>query len=518
LSDLKTPAPLESVRQSVLLAVVLISGAAVLVLEFAAGRLFAPWFGMSMPVWSNTISVVLAGLAGGYAVGGRLAARSPTLRTPGWLLLVAGGLSVAAAWAGPALAAGLLPGDRTLENLSGIIVRGSLLSTILVFGPPMVLLGTLGPLAVQLLAPGRDPGRAAGWVLALSTVGSIAGAFLTPHVLLPLLGTRQTIAGSGVVLVACGAALVVAAGGSKGTSATACLLALFAGATGIVGPSGPFRPLADPEDRLLGEYDSPYQFLQVRETMHQGGDDEEHLTRYLSANEGIDTFQTLKRQDGVLTGGTYLDLYPALPLLMDEPPDGVLDVAIIGLAGGTMSSALAHFHDTGSLRIEAAEIDPVAIAAGREHFGMDDSEDWLEIFPVDGRVLRETAPKDRLYDVVIVDAYSSSYYVPFHLTTVEFFRLVKRHLRPGGVLAFNVFAPRNDDPLLRALENTCATAFDRVWNVPVSGFPNFVILATPSASDIPFAGFVHAVNSEKFRHSRAHRGGAIPGTGRRSLP
>jgi spermidine synthase len=163
-----------------------------------------------------------------------------------------------------------------------------------------------------------------------------------------------------------------------------------------------------------------------------------------------------------------------------------------------MSSALAHFHDTGSLRIEAAEIDPVAIAAGREHFGMDDSEDWLEIFPVDGRVLLETAPKDRLYDVVIVDAYSSSYYVPFHLTTVEFFRLVKRHLRPGGVLAFNVFAPRNDDPLLRALENTCATAFDRVWNVPVSGFPNFVILATPSASDIPFAGFVHAVNSEKF--------------------
>ena len=95
-------------RRALLQGVVFVSGAAVLVLELAAGRLLAPWFGLSLPVWTNVLAVVLGALACGYALGGRLAARGATERTLGGMLLAAGLLAAVAAFAGPVLGRALL--------------------------------------------------------------------------------------------------------------------------------------------------------------------------------------------------------------------------------------------------------------------------------------------------------------------------------------------------------------------------------------------------------------------------
>ena len=81
---------MDRARQALLLAVVLVSGAAVLVLELAAGRLFAPWFGMSLPVWTNVLAVVMGALACGYALGGRMAARGAGMTATGVVLATAG--------------------------------------------------------------------------------------------------------------------------------------------------------------------------------------------------------------------------------------------------------------------------------------------------------------------------------------------------------------------------------------------------------------------------------------------
>src|SRR5688572_2801288 len=107
---------MDRARQTLLLVVVLVSGAAVLVLELAAGRLFAPWFGMSLPVWTNVLAVVLGCLAAGYALGGRLAARGAGMTTMGLVLAGAGLLTAAAAWFGPALARSFLPSGTDLEG------------------------------------------------------------------------------------------------------------------------------------------------------------------------------------------------------------------------------------------------------------------------------------------------------------------------------------------------------------------------------------------------------------------
>jgi len=477
---------MERGRQALLLAVVGTSGAAVLVLELAAARLFAPWFGTSMPVWTNVLAVVLGALAAGYALGGRMAARGPTLRTPGWILLAAGALAAAAAATGPALARSLLPEAADLEGLSAVLVRGSLLATLVVFGPPMVLLGAVGPIAVHLLAEGRPAGRAAGWVLALSTVGSIVGTFLTTYLLLPEAGTRATVAGSGAALALAGLLLVLAGGATRGAAGAAVALLLAAGAAAAAGPGGEFRPAEPGTGRVLAERDSAYQFLQVREVAERGPGGADVPARLLTMNEGVSTYHSVLRAGSVLTGGRYYDLYPVLPLLADAPPGRPLEVLVLGLAAGTQARALRHFHGEGrEVRVDGVEIDPAAVEAGREWFDLPREAPWLRVAATDARAFLEAAPSTLKYDLILVDCYGHEYYVPFHVSTEEFFTRVRERLKPGGVVAYNAFAYRPDDDLLRALENTTAKVFGRAFRIRVPGYPNYVVLASRRETDLP---------------------------------
>ncbi|MCK6481857.1 MAG: fused MFS/spermidine synthase [Planctomycetes bacterium] len=482
--------PLQAGGRALLLAVVLLSGAAVMVLEVSAGRLLAPWFGMSLPVWTNVLAVVLGALAAGYALGGRLAARGADQRTMGVLLAAGGLLAAGAAWAGPRLAPALLPQGANLEGLAAILVKGSLLATLLLFGPPMVLLGTVGPLAVHLLAPGRDAGKAAGWVLSLSTVGSIAGTFLTTYVLLPGIGTRATVGGSGAVLAAAGLLLAAAGAGRGRAAAAAGGAALLSAILAVLASAGEFRPAGPGEGRILLEDDGAYQFVQVREVMDAGAGGTPVPTRLLNLNEGVATYHSVLKPGSVLTGGRYYDLYPVLPLLCGARPGKPLDVLVLGLAAGTQARALHHFlGGDRPFRLDGVEIDPAVIRAGRERFELPADAPWLRVHAMDARPFLEAAPPDLRWDLVLVDCYSQEYYIPFHLSTREFFTRLKGRLKPGGILAYNAFAYRSDDPLLAGLVNTTAQVFGRAWRIPVEGYPNFLVLASNREGDLPLLGF-----------------------------
>jgi spermidine synthase len=160
-------------------------------------------------------------------------------------------------------------------------------------------------------------------------------------------------------------------------------------------------------------------------------------------------------------------------------------VLVLGLAAGTQARAMRHFHGEGAgVRVDGVELDPAAVRAGRAWFDLGPEEPWLRVHEGDARAFLEAAPSDRLWDLILVDCYGHEYYVPFHVATEEFFARVRAHLRPGGVAAFNAFAYRPDDALLRAIENTAATAFGRVWRAAVPGYPNYVVLATRREGEV----------------------------------
>src|SRR3989304_5626186 len=73
---------------------VFVAGAVVMALEIMGSRLLAPVFGDSVFVWGSLIGVIMASLALGYYVGGRLADREPNFRVFSLIILPPGVLTL----------------------------------------------------------------------------------------------------------------------------------------------------------------------------------------------------------------------------------------------------------------------------------------------------------------------------------------------------------------------------------------------------------------------------------------
>jgi spermidine synthase len=408
-------------------ALVFAAGVGSLAIEICASRLLAPYFGSSTLVWANLIGLVLASLSVGYWLGGRVADRRPQARLLGRIVLAAALVTAAT----PFVARPFL--DVVVEGLDRVsegAVIGSFFGTLLLFAPPVVLLGMVAPFAIRLaLDDVGTAGAVAGRLYALSTVGSLLGTFLSALLLIPLIGTQRTLLAS-AALLALAAALLL---GGRWVVAAAAVAAL------AMIPPGAVKAA----DGVIREEESRYQFIQVTE---DGG------VRRLYLNEGL-AVHSLWRADDVLTGGVW-DAFLAVPPLLGREPRRV---AVLGNAGGTTARAFARFYPR--TVIDGVEIDPEVTDVGYELFGMGENP-RLTTHDDDARpFLRRT---DERYDVVYVDAYHQPY-VPFYLTTREFFRLVRERLAPDGIVALNVATVPGDYRLAEAIQTTLAREFPRVF-------------------------------------------------------
>ena len=96
--------------------------------------------------------------------------------------------------------------------------------------------------------------------------------------------------------------------------------------------------------------------------------------------------------------------------------------------------------------MDGVEIDAELSEIGREYFDMNNPR--LHLYHEDARPFLRRI--DARYDVISVDAYRQPY-IPFYLTTVEFFETVRDRLRPGGVLIVNAGHPEGQDDLEKVL-------------------------------------------------------------------
>ncbi|MDX6716512.1 MAG: hypothetical protein QOH30_3070, partial [Baekduia sp.] len=225
-------------------------GASSLGAEIAAARLLAPWFGASTIVWANTIATVLVALSGGYWVGGRLADRDPTFRGLCRLVLVAALLMAAVPFvAGPFLRVSV----DALDTVQAGAFVGSLLAVLVLIAAPVLVLGCVAPYAVRLSVRSLDEaGRISGRLYAISTLGSLAGVFLSALVLIPFVGTRRTF-----LIFALSLGLVAALGLRRRVGALAPALVLLL----IALPTGAVKATTD--GRVIWESETDYQYARV---------------------------------------------------------------------------------------------------------------------------------------------------------------------------------------------------------------------------------------------------------------
>ncbi len=416
--------------------------------EIAAVRLLAPYFGASTVVWANTIGVVLVALTVGYWLGGRFADRHPHKRGLCLLTLLAATLLALVPFAADPL---LDLAVNALDEISAGAFLGSLVGVLALVAVPVLLLGAVTPWALRLAVDRvEQAGTVAGRLYALSTAGSLAGTLLSALVLIPLVGTRRTF------LVFAFAIAAVAVLGLRPARrfalAPAAMLVLIALPVGTLKSSD--------SGRVIYETETEYQYAQVVERSDG--------SRALELNEG-QAQHSVYNPDTVLTGDVW-DGHLVLPFTVrDTPPRRV---AILGNAAGTTSRAYEEFFpDT---RVDGVEIDPELSEIGRRYFEMDNPN--LHLYHEDARPFLRRV--DARYDVISVDAYRQPY-IPFYLTTTEFFETVRDRLAPGGVLIVNAGHPERQDDLEKVLTATIGEVFPNLARDPIEA-TNTLIVASES--------------------------------------
>lgn len=447
---------------------VFISGMTTLAVEMVASRLMGSVFGSSNLIWANVIGLMLLYLTVGYFIGGLWADRSPRYTTF-YRIIIWGAFLCALI---PLVARPVLTAAaNAVSGLNAGIALGSFAAVIALFAVPITLLGTVSPFAIRLSVTGIEgAGSAAGRLYAISTLGSLVGTFLPVLLIIPELGTTATFMIFSAVLFVTGVIGYSTQAGMRKAAPFVIMPVIILALWALIS-SGPLRsPL--PGAILLYDDESAYNYIQVQQ------DPAGYHYLYLNEGQGIHS-EWHPTQYG--SGRTW-DFFLTAPYFNPAPftPDDVDSLLIVGLAAGTIARQYTHVY--GDIPIDGIEIDPAIVEAGAEYFNMNSTMmPNLNVIVEDGRyALRQL---NKQYSVIAVDAYRPPY-IPWHLTTVEFFSEVRAKLAPRGVVAINVGRTPDDRRLVDALTATLLEVFPQVHAIDVPLSFNTILIATQERSDL----------------------------------
>ena len=430
------------------------AGMSVMAVELGASRLLAPYFSSSQIVWTIIIGTIMIAMALGNIYGGRSADKNPD---PDRLYIR---ILVAAVW----LAAIPVLGKYVIVGISGVMifaVNSNLLiwaafaACMIIFVFPLFLLGTVTPSLVKYTVDSLDSsGRTVGLLNAFNTIGSIIGTFVPTFITIPSVGTSATFLIFSGILLLLAAVYFVSAKRKLVQVAVAVAIAVVCCFFGAV------SSFAFWQEDIEYEGESVYNYLQVTE------DDDEVI---LSTNV-LFGVQSMLVKSGGLTG-MYYDIAMAAPYMAGVRERESLDVLILGMGTGTYATQCLRYFD--NLNFEGVEIDEKIIALSRKYFGLPESV-HVELY--DGRAYLNAV--DKTYDIIMVDAYQDIT-IPFQMSTVEFFTLVKNHLNDGGVMVMNMnMKTGGNGGINDYLCDTVSAVFKEVYTVDVERSSNVELFAS----------------------------------------
>lgn len=376
---------------------VFVTSGAVLVLEILAGRLMAPFVGVSLETFTGIIGTILAGIAFGSALGGQMADRHDPAKMIG-PSLIAGGIL---AWFSIPIVAWIGPGV-------GSDIPAIVMLALFGFFPSAMVLSAIGPMVAKLRLQSLDEtGEVVGGLSAAGTAGALFGTFFTGFVLVAAVPTRPIIVAVGVGLVAWGVFETTRRGSGRPTIGVGVLALGVLGLTSI-SPNPCEQESAYACVRVVTDPDNESLRFLILDTLRHGAvdlDDPTHLEfRYIN-----------------IIGDA-----------IDALPPGPIDALHVG--GGAFSVPnYINATRPGSTNL-VLEIDPLLVDIGEEQLGLETGPD-LEIITGDARLALADLPDDA-YDLIVGDAFGGLS-IPWHLTTTEFIAELDRVLRPGGLYVMN---------------------------------------------------------------------------------
>lgn len=389
--------------------VVFLTGACVLIIEVVAIRILSPYYGNTLFTVSSVISIILAALSVGYYWGGRLADQYPTEKVFYSIILISG-FSIILLYL---LRLFLLP----VIGYRLSITAGPLIIALLLFFLPSLLLGTLSPFAIKLQTqyfPEKGIGSITGKIFFWSTVGSIFGSLLAGFVLIPQFGINEIVIAVAVMLIALGACPLIKKNAYQKINFNIILF-------GIVGLFFVIVLAQVKNNHVVYSRDGVYEKITLYDGQYAG-----KSARLLLLDRSTSAAMFLDSDELVFDYTKYNVLYKVFK------PD-VKRILVIG--GGAYSIPKTLLKALPNATIDVSEIEPSLYPLAQRYFNVKKTE-RLNNYTIDGRrFLHDT---DKKYDFILGDAYYSLYSIPAHLTTQDFFKLVRDKLTPDGLFIANL--------------------------------------------------------------------------------
>ncbi len=419
-------------------ALVFLSHFTMITLEIAGFRLLGHTFGVSLYSWGAMIGIIMVAMGIGSLLGGWLADRNNGREWLATLSLLSGIL----------LSFTVIGHDYILAVVSNLAtIEGVLLSSLILFFPPVVPLAMIPPLVIKRQAKSAQLGYSAGSVWSLATCGDLFGILISVLYLIPHFGSRAVLYLCFVIILAFG---VVGMMKSHKAYIIALLLLLL--------------PLIFTTPSLPGivyENESFYNYIYVQNV---------NGYLHLKLNQADLVHSRLPTPATEYMAGGYTD-HVLVSRYYHNRPSNVL---FLGSGAGNMIIQWQHYFPDD--RITGVEIDPKVVHVARSIFNVTENEKTIMVVD-DGRPFLHRS--NEVYDIIIIDVYQGSAYAPFYMMTKEFFADVSRHLTSDGVLVINVF-DLGEGELADAVANSVQPSFASVHIVQAG---NRILFATKLPSE-----------------------------------
>ncbi len=434
------------------------AGMSVMAVELGASRLLAPYFSSSQIVWTIIIGTIMIAMALGNIYGGRSADKNPN---PDKLYTR---IIIAAIWIALIPVVGryiilLISALLIFAVNSNFLIIAGFAACMVIFVFPLFLLGTVTPSLVKFTVDNLDDnGKLVGNLNASNTIGSIIGTFVPTFISIPAVGTSITFLIFAGILLTLAVVYFVSGKISNFLKAPKLPISIFIFLVCVL--LGHNNSFAFWQNDLTYEGESIYNYLQVYE------DDREVV---FSTNVLFGVQSVYMKEKGLT--GFYYDYAMAAPFMTGINEKDGINILILGNGTGTYATQCKRYFD--NVDITGVEIDQKITDLAIEYFELPED---VEVVTYDGRAYLNAI--DEKYDVIMVDAYQDIT-IPFQMSSVEFFTLVKDHLKDDGVMVVNMNMRGKDseDDICHHLSDTISTVFSERYTVN-SGSTNRELFAS----------------------------------------
>lgn len=433
------------------------SGMSVMAVELGASRLLAPYFSSSQIVWTIIIGTIMIAMALGNIYGGRSADKNPN---PDRLYAR---IIIAAIWIAliPVVGKYIILGISAVLVLtinSNFLVIAGFVACMVIFVFPLFLLGTVTPSLVKFTVDNLDNnGKLVGNLNAFNTIGSIIGTFVPTFISIPAVGTSVTFYIFAGILLLLAVVYFLSGGKNFRKAGKVAVSSIIFLVCVLLGQNDSF---AFWRDDLTYEGESIYNYLQVYE-------DEREVVLSTNVLFGV---QSVYEKEKSLTG-MYYDYAMAAAYMSGINDKDEVSILILGNGTGTYATQCERYFD--NVKIEGVEIDQKITDLAVEYFELPED---VKVTTYDGRAYLNAI--DEKYDIIMVDAYQDIT-IPFQMSSIEFFTLVRDHLKDDGVMVVNMNMRGNGEGSINQyLSDTIASAFSEVYTVDVTNGTNRELFAS----------------------------------------